>query len=164
MERKTSTSLPLTAPTEAIMPAIWSCSRLSERTTTLIRFDAMVAPSGRARRRLGDRLQRGGRNELAVQAGVPCAPAVGHRHELAVIDYRHPQLRAVPPVDLLLVDLDVRLAERAGRHDHVRAVVVRRFDDRPDLGLALFRLREGEGAPAARDLLVVVRERLGAHG
>jgi len=46
IDRKTCTSLPLTAPTEATIAAICSRSRLPETTITLIRFD-MLVPSVR---------------------------------------------------------------------------------------------------------------------
>jgi hypothetical protein len=59
-------------------------------------------------------------------------------------------------VDLVLVDLDVRLAQRAGRDDHVGAVVVGRLDDVLDQRLALLGLGEGQRAAAAGDLLLVL--------
>ena len=54
-------------------------------------------------------------DDVAVEAGFLERAAVGDGEQLAVIDHRHVELGAVLPVDLGLVDLDVGLAQRAGR-------------------------------------------------
>ena len=63
-------------------------------------------------------------DDVAVEAGFLERAAVGDAQELAVVDHRHVELGALLPVDLGLVHLDIRLAQRAGRADHVSAVGV----------------------------------------
>ncbi len=105
-----------------------------------------------------------GLDDLPVEGRVFGVAAVGHGHEVGVIDHRHGKFGGVGGVDLVLVDLYVHLAHGAGGGDHIGAVVVGRLDDALDHFLGFFGLGEGEGAAAALDLFLVAGDGFGAEG
>ena len=81
-------------------------------------------------------------NDLAIQAGVLFAAAIGDAHEGAVIQGWHLELGAILGVDLVLVNLYVHLAHRAGGDDHLGAAIIGGLDNIFYQGPALFRFRK----------------------
>ena len=84
----------------------------------------------------GDLLQLFGLDYLAVETGFPAVLAAGDAHQGGVVHARHLEVGLVLLVDVVLVDLDVHLADRAGRDDHVGAAIIGRLDDVLDQRLA----------------------------
>jgi hypothetical protein len=58
-----------------------------------------------------------GRDDLAVDGRILGGAAVGDSHQRRLADHGHPELGAVGGVDVVLVGLDVHLADGAGGDD-----------------------------------------------
>ena len=77
----------------------------------------------------GDLIQLFRLNDLTVQCRISSRTAKSHGHQGGVVHHRNIKLSAELLIDLILIDFGIHLTHRAGRDDHIGAIVHSRLQN-----------------------------------